>query len=509
MNKYHDSEKYDVSPRDGGTLCFDCHDPHGDRASGTGNIFMIQNDITVNKADAYGTPGTTATTEFIDRTSGGSYAKENPGSPGTYFGVCQVCHYDTTNHRADGTGNQTHGVSGDTCIKSGCHLHEVDTTVDHKAFFLATSGDACSDCHSAAGGATPGTTPDAGHANHIQTAYVGSLAAGDYGNYATNNWYEFTNVGGVPDIKCGNCHPQGNGTHANGTTQVYYDPTDRGADSSGSVKALNKSTGPWYSGSGDSITCDSVYCHSTGYKNPSTGEYEYVVSPAWGTGSFTDIAEDRCAGCHGNSPNSTDSIAGLRVGSLSHYNTDYMGQGVMGGHFVGIHYDNVYTGTTGLATTGSNPENSHGDGTTSTTINCNTCHNATVTSTANDQNEVCITCHEGTTAALRGNMDIAAGSTVHVNGTPEVVFENITFNSKPQVRDDSGDLTNLPEIDNYWTRTNSYKAGATSYDASKASLNNSLYSNGTCSSVACHNGIDVAWDDQKVDCLTCHTALLR
>jgi predicted CxxxxCH...CXXCH cytochrome family protein len=83
MNKYHDSEKYDTSPRDGGTLCFDCHDPHGDA-----NIYMIHTDITVDKNDTDGlTPETTATTEFIDKVNGGSYAKENPGSPGTYFGV--------------------------------------------------------------------------------------------------------------------------------------------------------------------------------------------------------------------------------------------------------------------------------------------------------------------------------------------------------------------------------------------------------------------------------------
>jgi predicted CxxxxCH...CXXCH cytochrome family protein len=334
---------------------------------------------------------------------------------------------------------------------------------------------------------------------------VGSLAAGDYGNYATNNWYEFDNTGGTPDIKCGHCHAQSITNHTQGGS--YFDPTDRGAE--GTVKALNKSAGPWTTGTGDATVCTQVYCHSTGYKNPSTGEYEYVPSPAWGTGSFTDVAEDRCAGCHGNSPNSDDSVAGAgnRPGSLSHYNPDYMGQGVLGGHFVGIHYDNVYTGTTGLATEGTNPENSHGNSTTSTTINCNSCHNATVTSTANDKNEVCITCHTGGSA--RGVMDIAAGSTVHVNGIAEVVFENITFNSKSQLRDDAGDLTALPEIDNYWTRTNSYKAGATSYDASKASLNSGTYSNGTCTSIACHNGIDVAWDDQKVDCMTCHTALLR
>ena len=34
-------------------------------------------------------------------------------------------------------------------------------------------------------------------------------------------------------------------------------------------------------------------------------------------------------------------------------------------------------------------------------------------------------------------------------------------------------------------------------------------STGPDSLIVNFNGINVAWDDQKVDCLTCHTALLR
>jgi predicted CxxxxCH...CXXCH cytochrome family protein len=520
MNKYHDSPTYTASPRDGGTLCFDCHDPHGDRIDGSGNIYMIQSSVTVNKADAYGTPGTTASVDFQDKSAGNGndYAKEDPGSPGTYIGICQVCHGLTKNHTVNGvreapesgSSNQLHKLTTSPgCVQNGCHLHETNAVVDGLAFKQLVSGDSCADCHSSAGGPDAGTTPDAGHANHIQNAFVGLLSSGDYGNYTTNTWYTFDNTGGTPDIGCGHCHPYNLALHDNGTINVTFDPNDRGAE--GTTKDLNKPGGPWYSGTGDSVTCSGVYCHSTGYINPATGEYAYSDSPAWGTGTFADVAEDRCAGCHGNPPNSTDSTPGrgLILGSLSHYNTDYMGQGVTSGHFVGIHYDNVYTGTTGLEESPAGTQNSHGVAGTSTTINCNTCHNSTITSTANDMNEICATCHDNIKAAVRGNMDIDSLSTTHINGTAEVVFENITFNSKSQVRDDAGVLTELPEIDTYWTRNNSYKAGATSYDGSKASLNTSSYSSGTCSSVACHNGYDVAWDDQKVDCLSCHKALLR
>ena len=503
INKYHDSTKYDTSPRDGGSLCFDCHDPHGDRASGSGNIMMIHNSVTVNKADVYGTPSTTASPDFQDKNAGdgNDFAKEDPGSPGNYIGICQVCHYLTGNHRADGSGNQGHNLTNAPgCTQSGCHLHDYDQNINSEAFFLAVSGDSCSDCHSSAGGPTAGTAPDAGHANHIQTAYVGTLSSGDYGNYTTNNWYEFTNVGGNPDMKCGNCHPQSIATHANGSKNLYFDPGDKGAD--GTVKALNDSVGPWYSGSGNSVTCSAVYCHSTGYKNPATGNYYYVDSPLWGTGLFTEIAEDRCAGCHGNSPNSTDSVAGpgQRVGSLSHYNPDFMGLGVTGGHFVGIHYDNVYTGTTGLAVEGATGDDSHGNSAYSTTINCNSCHNATVTSTANDMNEVCFTCHDpvGGTATSRGNMDIAAGSTVHVNGTADVAFDTAAFRSKAQIRND---ITVVPELNDSWTRSGGYKV-TNAFD--QGPLSSASYSSGTCSTVACHNGYDVAWDDQKLDCFTCH-----
>jgi hypothetical protein len=82
-----------------------------------------------------------------------------------------------------------------------------------------------------------GAVPDANHAKHIQTAYVGTVSGGDYGNFATNSWYAFTNTGGVPDMKCGYCHPQSDATHMNGSINLNLDPADAGA--AGTRKAQN------------------------------------------------------------------------------------------------------------------------------------------------------------------------------------------------------------------------------------------------------------------------------
>ena len=238
------------------------------------------------------------------------------------------------------------------------------------------------------------------------------------------------------------------------------------------------------------MTCSSVYCHSTGYDD-GTG-YAYQTTPDWYGGSFTG---DKCSNCHGNSPNS-----GGKPGSLSHYDTNAMGLGVTGGHFVGIHYKNVFTGTTGLTKDASNRQNAHGNPLTSTTISCSTCHNATVSSSANDLNPICAACHSGGT--LKGTMSIAVTGTTHINGQVDVVFDPSIVNSKAQLRDN---ITGVTELNNSWTRNNGYKA-ASSYDGSKTTAS---YNAGTktCSSVACHNGNTAQWGATNVTCNSCHTSL--
>lgn len=342
-------------------------------------------------------------------------------------------------------------------------------------------GDNCLDCHSSL---------SATHANHVSAATVlagKKLSTFDYGKA----WfYGVSYVSGNPKYSCGYCHPNTEATHMNGITNLHFDANDAAA--AGTVKAKNGVPEAYSQASGVSVTCSSVYCHSTGY-NDGTG-YVYITTPDWYGGIFSG---DKCANCHGNSPNS-----GGKAGSLSHYNPNYMGMGVVGGHFVGIHYKNVFTGTTGLTKDGSNRQNAHGNAATSTTINCQTCHSSTVSTTGNDLNNVCASCH---TAPSKGNMSIDALSTAHINGTPEVVFAVGTINSKAQLRDD---ITTVTELNNSWLRNNGYKGGATSSDGSQPLLS-PTYNPGTksCSSVSCHNGTSVTWAATNITCNSCHTSL--
>jgi len=364
---------------------------------------------------------------------------------------CHTCH---SNVNTAGTGFTTGGLAS--------HIDGI----------VLISANSCSDCHSSAGGPLSGSTPDAYHAKHVQTAFVGTISGGDYGNYTTNSWYAYSNTSGVPDMGCGFCHPQSSATHNNGTIDLNMKNNDTGA--AGTLKAKNAATESFTQTSRTSVTCSSVYCHSNGYGLA----YTYQATPNWYGGTFAD----KCSACHGNSPNS-----GGNTGSAAH-----------GAHLVGIHYNNIYSGTTGKLAASGVTGAAHGDPNTSTTINCNACHNDTVASTANDKNTVCATCH---TSSPKGTMVITAGSTNHINGTPDVAFGTFSLKSKSQVRDS---ITSVAELNNSWTRTNGYKA-ASSFDASKRTP---AFAGGSCSTVDCHNGNNVAWNSTgPLSCEACHTAL--
>ena len=375
-----------------------------------------------------------------------------PAHVGKVPADCHTCHNNVN-------------AAGDGFTPAGRALH-VNGIVN-------VTADSCSDCHSSAGGAASGTTPDAYHAKHVQTAYVGTLSGGDYGNFTTNTWYAYSNTGGVPDMGCGYCHPQSAATHNNGSVDLNIANNDTGA--TGTLKEKNAATPSFTQNSRVSVTCSSVYCHSNGY-GPT---YAYQTTPEWYGGTF---AGDKCASCHGNSPSST--IAG----SAAH-----------GAHVVGIHYKNIYSGAVGKLAEGGATGAAHGDPATSTTINCNVCHSSTVTVAFNDSNTVCVTCHTG--ATQKGTTVIDAASTSHINGTPDVSFGGFSVKSKSQLRDS---IASVAELNNSWTRTNGYKA-ASSFDASKRTP---AYTGGTCSTVDCHNGNPVSWSTAgPLSCGACHTAL--
>jgi predicted CxxxxCH...CXXCH cytochrome family protein len=209
---------------------------------------------------------------------------------------------------------------------------------------------------------------------------------------------------------CANCHPYTVASHIDGSVEV--DVTANAAG--GHLKNLNGTGGTPATFNG-SKQCLNVYCHSNGYKPAAS--YTFATTPVWGAA----LAGDKCAACHGNSPNSTI------VGSSAH-----------AAHVVGIHVEDIFNGVSRkLPIGGGIPVNAaHGRNNRSTTINCNICHFATVTSSANDKNFYCSGCHDGATPP-GGFKNIVyplnVNTVSHVNGKVDVSFINQKIATKAQV----------------------------------------------------------------------------
>lgn len=342
--------------------------------------------------------------------------------------------------------------------------------------FLTDGGTCATACHGATtpkwGGISTGCNYCHGSLSGAHGTHIGSLVSGGTAAYGVE-----TNVStsGEYRFQCGNCHPNNTANHVNGTVEIEL--YRAGASGFKGMSATADRTG-----SGTSTVCQNVACHSNGMASPT-----FALTPQWGS-IYTAGA---CSGCHGNSPNS----AGQPAGSPAH-----------GIHVVGIHFDNIYNGTSGLAAAGTAVFSSHGSADSSTTINCNICHSDTVTSSVNDLNDICSSCHNGTQATQRG-IAVIADKSFHVNGAVEVVFQTVQVKSKAQLRDN---ITTVDELNNNWSRNaSSYKAGATPNDTAVSALNTgSMWTAGikSCSNVACHNSKSVAWTD-TVNCGSCHTKL--
>ena len=446
---------------------------------------MIQSRPAMSSDVVTGKPMTivSTTVTFTSQSAGSSYGT----ATAPYDRICNVCHtYNPTNpskmvHYTTTTSDYHN--SGTVC--TSCDKHSGDTTNDGNAF----KGGGCTGCHSAAGGPTPGSTPDTYHAMH------GTIAVPDNATYGTYSWFVFNHNGGTPQMGCGMCHPSSNTNHTAGTitpvsgVALYFAPTDTGA---GFPKTYNAATQSYIQTPGVSVTCSSVYCHSNGYSpsgNAANRDVTYVTTPNWYGGQ---VAPDNCAVCHQNSP----------TGSSSH-----------GVHVVGIHYDDLYNGNTALMSAGNTGTASHGNATTSTTINCNMCHSLTVSTYSNDKNTVCVTCHTGGIA--KGNMVLAPTTTYHINGQPDISFGAIQVKSRAQIRNN---ITNVPDVTRNWTRSGAtgtdYKISG-SYDQARSTLSATAFynsANHTCSNVACHNAsslTDSVWWYQPatVTCNSCHSTL--
>jgi predicted CxxxxCH...CXXCH cytochrome family protein len=284
-----------------------------------------------------------------------------------------------------------------------------------------------------------------------------------------------------------------NGTHKNSLVELDLDPSHA---LRGSVKTKNKAGGPWVTtySIGTSVVCNNVYCHSNGYISDATQQYAFKQTPDWyyadshsGTSPWASV--DKCAQCHGNSPNT-----GGIEGSSAHAK-----------HVVGNHYKGIFSGYSGKIAVAAAPGTmaAHGDPDNSTTFNCNICHFDTVKAASNDKGSVCMDCHTAPgTAPAKGVMDVYSSNTMHVNGDVDVVFmEPFDLKSRAQLRND---IATVQGVYSSWTRVHGYKT----YSSHDLAKHKPVYFGGTCSTTACHNGTQMEWRTQgPLACAACHTGL--
>jgi predicted CxxxxCH...CXXCH cytochrome family protein len=233
------------------------------------------------------------------------------------------------------------------------------------------------------------------------------------------------------------------------------------------------------------VDCNNFYSHSNGYVSETTSQYKFQQTPDWyAVNPWGSV--DRCAQCHGNSPNS-----GGKSGSSAH-----------GRHVVANHYKDVFSGYSSKLLPAGAPGTGgvHGDPATATTFNCNICHFDTVRASFNDRGSVCIDCHGSNQG--KGVMQLYSSGSKHINGEVDVVFLSpFTVKSKAQLRDN---IASVQSVYTSWTRVKGYKTYS-SFDLARSTPS---YLGGTCSTVACHNGTQMEWRTKgPLDCSACHNGL--
>lgn len=463
---------------------------------------------------------------------GMTVAHNIPGITDNFTGahaVCEYCHvapsgpyatYVYATYHENGLVETNNGAgvnydSGPGSCTNFCHPSGGTETMggstlwDHNPLLGASP--TCGDCHSEAGGGllepykTSSNSLDsaglsvAKHQTHVEIA---ATVYADTTNRSTPDKYSYG---------CANCHPNQISYHNDGVIQVSLNSTHGGQTKSknntaidpleyaaGTFTALNS----WVLNSGGfvasgpagsrSLTCSASYCHSDGKGMANS------VTPDWYGGTFAALpgyTGDRCMGCHANSPAGT-----------SHQP-----------HNVGIHYNNIYTGSTGVVQDAALKQNAHGVASNSTTLSCNLCHNNTIKETTNARNSVCVNCHTTGGDLLVGNAEAIIHSRVyHINGSPDVQFADVSVLSRAQLRDP---LSNVPDVAAAWKRQDGYKSqavGVTSYDETwnwDANLarkldTNTMYEPSTKNcTVACHNNVQIGWGSTTISCSNCHTQL--
>ncbi len=439
-----------ASPQWGGsTTCASCHVDMSSSPSATGSHIKHAQTNGYACSTCHNSAGS-GTTKHADRNIDVTFTALNPS--GTYNGSNTV------------PGDHTPGQGYGTCSTVYCHSDGAGTY--QSPVWGGTVS--CGNCH----GLPPNTGKHSTHTDGTGAAY------GNDSNSSITTAYRFN---------CGNCHPLSSSNHANGTIDIeLYNASATG------FKANNPSTAS-RTGTGTNTQCSDVYCHSNG---ASGADRAYKQTPTWG-GAFP--AANKCGQCHDNPP---------QYAGQSHYvSTGFMGK--EGGHFVGVHFDNIYTGSTGLASAGTGNTNSHGNSAYSTTMSCYICHNGEVSSTTIDTYALnnlgsssmkCSTasCHTGVSTTPSQN-GVITDKSKHINAAKNVDIANManTMRSKAQLRTASKPAT--------WTQNVGYKV-AGSYDS--ATINSTDWSSGTKTcTTACHNGQPVTWGDTNITCYSCHTSL--
>ncbi|HEY6872950.1 MAG TPA: CxxxxCH/CxxCH domain-containing protein [Geobacteraceae bacterium] len=418
-----------------------------------------------------------------------------------YFGVYSAAwrgSYTAAAGGYNGTGNKT-------CSNITCHSNGLGTYQTPQ--WGSTMN--CASCH-------PMNKLGGAHSFHV---YTSAAAPGAYLNMTGNH----SNSGVAPgryNFGCASCHPlTAQSNHGTGATWLDLRPSVSGIGTMRLRNNYSSSPATAYgpvgtAGSnvigttGQTVRCINIYCHSNGGSATGAVAFQAYTTPDWyNPAGYTS---DPCAMCHGNWPNSARRGDNrVMVGSPSHYNGNWLGTGVAGGHAMGVHADKITNAAqfTGLLATGSTGNASHGIATQATTISCNLCHNLTVTTSANNGSAQCNGCH--TQPATQASATIA-NKAMHVNGNVDVQFASMPpattpFTSKAQLRDASFSLNSSSTE---WHRSaGGYKTGAASYDTAKRDLNvANPYSGGTCSNVICHFNQNVQWKNPApaVNCNSCH-----
>jgi predicted CxxxxCH...CXXCH cytochrome family protein len=191
---------------------------------------------------------------------------------GTYDGICEVCHTQTSYHRNDVTGNHTHNVGVD-CVT--CHIHS-------EGF----KGSGCTGCHGLppVDGSTLVFNPPVG---------TGSTTAGAHEMHVITKGFD-----------CSSCHfnsAGAGGSHNNSLTITLgyslFGGTYQGGAYDGQlgVNYNTTVTSPLTTVTNTgSKTCSNIYCHSTG-QSPSDGNSSVPVyaNPIWDNPSSA-----ACGTCH-------------------------------------------------------------------------------------------------------------------------------------------------------------------------------------------------------------------